>query len=128
MFKKLDVVIIVILLVVSFIPELIFGVILDKSYNNTYAEITIDGKFYKRIPLSVHRGQENMEIKTNNGYNILIIKDNSIAIIDGDCKDKICIKSGYIKNVGESLICLPHKLMIEIKGNKAREEDVILAY
>lgn len=128
MFKKLDMVIIVILLVVSFIPELIFGVILDKSYNNTYAEITIDGKFYKRIPLSAHRGQENMKIKTNNGYNILIIKDNSIAIIDGDCKDKICIKSGYIKNVGESLICLPHKLMIEIKGNKAREEDIILAY
>lgn len=128
MFKKWDIVIIIILLIVSFIPELIFGVILGKSYNNTYAQITMDGKLYKRIPLSDHRGQENMKIKTNSGYNILVVKDNSIAIIDGDCKDKICIKSGYIKNPGESLICLPHKLMIEIKGNQENEKDIILAY
>ena len=45
------------------------------------------------------------------------IEDDSIGILDSDCRDKICIKSGFISKPGQLLVCLPHKLMIEIKSN-----------
>ena len=129
MFKKWDIIIIVVLICLSFIPELIFGVMMGKNYNGTYAEITLDGKPYKKILLSEHIGEEQIDVKTDYGYNIIEIKDASIAIIDSDCPDKTCIKSGFISKPGQLLVCLPHKLMVEIKSNDTEKNiDVILAH
>ena len=126
MFKKWDIIIIAVLICLSFIPELIFGVMMGKNYSGTYAEVTLDGKFYKKILLSEHRGREQIDVKTKYGYNIIEIKDQSIGIIDADCRDKICIKSGFISNPGQISVCLPHKLMIEIKSNDTEKNiDVI---
>ena len=126
MFKKWDIIIIVVLICLSFIPELIFGVIMGKNYNGTYAEITLDGKPYKKILLSEHIGEDKIDVKTEYGYNIIEIKDQSIGIIDADCRDRICIKSGFISKPGQLSVCLPHKLMIQIKSNDTEENiDVI---
>lgn len=123
-FKKWDIIVIIILILLSFIPELVFGIVMGKSYTSTYAEITIDGRLYKKILLSEHRGEESLDVKSKYGYNIIDIKDDSIRILDADCKDGICIKSGFISKTGESLVCLPHKLMIEIKGSDDNQNDV----
>ena len=126
MFKKWDIIIIVVLICLSFIPELIFGVIMGKNYNGTYAEITLDGKPYKKILLSEHKGEEQIDVKTDYGYNIIEIKDASVAIIEADCPDKICIKSSFISKPGQLLVCLPHKLMVEIKSNDTEKNiDII---
>ncbi|MBD7915153.1 NusG domain II-containing protein [Clostridium sp. Sa3CUN1] len=126
MFKKLDFVIIAVLMVLSFLPEIILGASVGKGLNNTYAEITVAGKLYKRVPLSVHTGEEIIEVNTKWGTNIVEVKDNKIGIIDADCPDKVCMNPAYIEKAGESLVCLPHKVMIEIKGEL--EEDIILSY
>ncbi|MDD7792657.1 NusG domain II-containing protein [Clostridium sp. 'White wine YQ'] len=127
MIKKWDIIIIILLVTLSFLPELILGVALKKDYKETYAQITIEGKVYKNIPLSTHKGQDTIEIKTKYGLNIVEVKDNKIAIIDADCPDKICMKPGFIESVGENLVCLPHKLMVEVKGETS-EDGVILSY
>ena len=123
-FKKWDIIIIVVLICLSFIPELIFGVMMGKNYNGTYAEVTLDGKPYKKILLSEHRGEEQIDVKTEYGYNIIELKDQSIGIIDADCRDKICIKSGFKSKPGEILVCLPHKLMVEIKSNDNDKQNI----
>jgi len=129
MFKKWDIILIVLLICLSFIPELIFGVMMGKNYTGTYAEITLDGNPYKKIFLSEHKGSDTIDIKTNYGSNIIEIKDDSIRITESDCRDKICIKSGFISKPGELLVCLPHKLMVEIKSNDDKENiDVIPAH
>lgn len=120
--KKMDVIIIAVLLAISFIPEIVFGIRGGRSLNNTYAEITISGKHYKTVPLSSHKGEDSFVIKDKFGKNTVIVRDNSIAIIDADCPDKVCIQPGFISKPGDSIVCLPHQLMIEIKG-KAEDED-----
>lgn len=126
MFKKLDFVIIAVLMLLSFLPEIILGASVGKGYNNTYAEITIAGKLYKNVPLSEHRGEEVIELKTKEGLNIIKIKDDKIGIIEADCADKVCMNPEYIDKAGQSLVCLPHKVMIEIKGKS--EDDIILSH
>ena len=129
MFKKWDIILIVLLICLSFIPELVFGVMMGENYNGTYAEVTLDGKFYKKILLSEHRGEDKIDVKTEYGYNIIEIKDASIGIIDADCRDRICIKSGFISKPGQLSVCLPHKLMVEIKSNDNEKNiDVIQAH
>lgn len=128
-FKKWDIIIIIVLIILSFIPEVVFGMVMGKGYNETYAEITLDGKLYKKIPLSEHRGEDKININSKYGYNVIDIRDNSIGVIDADCQDKICIESGFISKPGESVVCLPHKLMIEIKSNNNENNiDVIQAH
>lgn len=126
MFKKLDFVIIAVLMVLSFLPEIILGAKVGKGYDNTYAEITVAGEVYKTIHLSSHKGEEVIELKTKYGTNIIKISDNKIGIIEADCEDQVCMNPEYIEKPGESLVCLPHKVMIEIKG--LAEDDIILSY
>ena len=126
MFKKLDFVIIAVLMILSFLPEIILGASVGKGFNNTYAEITISGKLYRTINLSEHHGEEIMEVNTKHGTNIVKVIDNKIGIIEADCPDKVCMNPEYIEKPGESLVCLPHKVMIEIKG--IADDDVILSY
>lgn len=126
MMKKWDVIIIIILLLISFTPEIILGAKLKADFNSTYAEIKVGGKLYKNIPLSSHKGEESFEIKTKNGVNIIKIVDEKISIIEADCPDKVCMNPKYISKPGQTLVCLPHKVIIEVKGEI--DDDIILSY
>ncbi|MGL5354750.1 MAG: NusG domain II-containing protein [Clostridium sp.] len=128
MFKKWDIIIIVVLMVFSFIPELVFGVILGKEYNSTYAEITIAGELYKNIPLTAHTGKDIIEVETKYGKNIIEVTDNNIGIIDTTCKDKVCMHPEYVNKPGQSLVCLPNKVMVEIKGKIEEDDDIIISH
>lgn len=125
--KKWDIIIIASLVVLSFIPTIIFGVFVGNNYNRTYAEITIEGRFYKKIPLSEHSGVDTIDINTKYGSNHVEIIDNTIAITDATCSDSICINQKFISKPGESIVCLPNKVMIEIKGD-INDDDVIISH
>lgn len=126
MFKKLDLVIIAVLMILSFLPEILLGASVGRGFNNTYAEITVAGKLYRTIPLSEHKGEEIIELKTDSGKNIIKISDNKIGIIEANCPDKVCMNPEHIEKPGQSLVCLPNKVMIEIKG--MADDDIILSY
>ncbi|WP_042275859.1 NusG domain II-containing protein [[Clostridium] dakarense] len=127
--KKLDVVIIVFLLILSFTPHLIFSKSLSKEYASTYANIKLSGKVYDTIDLSSFKGEKTLDIKTSHGINKILIKDGVIQIVDADCDDKLCVRQGSISKVGETLVCLPHELIIEIKGDESGSlDDMILSH
>lgn len=128
-FKKLDFVIIVFLIILSFVPHFVFAKVLNKNYTSTYASIKVSGKLYKNINLSSFKGEETLVIPTSHGNNTILISDNTIQISDADCNDRLCIKQGNISKVGESIICLPHELIIEIKGDESdSSDDMILSH
>lgn len=128
MFKKWDFIIIVVLMLFSFIPEIIFGVVVGKDYDSTYAEITIAGEVQKTIPLTDHVGEETIEFKSKYGFNVISVKNDQIGIIEASCYDHVCMNPPYINKPGQSLVCLPNKFMIEIKGQKGNDEDIIISY
>ena len=126
MFKKLDFVIIGIFLILSFLPHLILGTYIGKGQKETYAEIKVDGEIYKTINLSEHQGEEIFEIRSKNGLNVIKVSSNQIGIIDADCSDQVCMHPEHIEKFGESLFCLPNKVVILIKGVDI--DDTILSY
>lgn len=38
---------------------------------------------------------------------------------DADCGDKTCVKTGSIKETGQSIVCLPHRLVITITDSSS---------
>ena len=127
--KKMDIVIIAVLLILSFTPHLIFFKTSQKSSKNNYAIIKVDGKIHKKIDLSKVKKSEKVNLNLPNGKNTLLIKNNSIQMKSANCNDALCVKQGNISKVGQTIICLPHKLIIEIKGDELdSKDDLILSH
>ena len=127
--KKMDIVIIAVLILLSFTPHLIFFKTSQKGSKNNYAIIQVDGKIHKKIDLSKVKKSEKVNLNLPNGKNTLLIKNNSIQMKSANCNDALCVKQGNISKVGQTIICLPHKLIIEIKGDELdSKDDLILSH
>ena len=127
-FKKMDFVIIVVLITFSFIPNLIYSNVVSKNNKNLYATIKVNGKVHTTIdfPLAF---EKRLSISTDHGNNTIVINSNEVKILDADCKDELCIKQGSISKVGKTLICLLNELIIEIKGDEYdSSDDLILSH
>ena len=129
-FKKMDIVIIICLICISFLPNIVFAINLNKDYDSIQAIIKVDGKLYKNISLSTSKEDATFTVETKNGNNTILVKDKSISITHADCHDSLCVSQGSKSKVGDTIVCLPNKLIIEIKGKEedSSSDDIILSY
>jgi hypothetical protein len=84
-----------------------------------------EGRLCKKLPLSKDLRKETFSIDNELGKNIIEIKNGEVRIIDADCPDKMCVKAYAISKLGQSLICLPHKLVVRIIGEGKQETDEV---
>ena len=59
------------------------------------------------------------------GTNLLIIKDGEAYLIDSSCPDHLCEHMGKISKVGQSIICLTNRVVVEVIGDEKEEFDTI---
>ena len=58
------------------------------------------------------------ELVEGTSYNLISVTDGMILVEEADCKDQICVRHKAISSRGESIICLPHRLVVEIVGGE----------
>ncbi|MGI6110240.1 MAG: NusG domain II-containing protein [Eubacteriaceae bacterium] len=54
------------------------------------------------------------DYQTQYGENDLVIKDKKVYIDHADCTNQICVQTQPVSDVGETIACLPHKLIVEV--------------
>lgn len=104
---------------------------LSFAYINRYAfseqekfiSVQVNGEEIKKILFDQQLVGHTIPVETEFGYNLIEIGDGQVRVIEADCPDKIDVKQGYISRIGETIVCLPNKLVIEIKG-ESREDDI----
>ena len=64
---------------------------------------------------TVYTGSLYEDKKINLDGNTLIIKDGYVYMKEANCKNNICVHTGKINKKGESIICLPNKVIAQIK-------------
>ena len=104
-----DLILVGVLLIVALLPLEI-----DLGAKKNFALIKIDGVIVRKHDLTA---EEIFTLEAGDGKNIVAIKNGAIGVIEADCPDKICVRRGAIKNVGEVIACVPHKVLIEIAGD-----------
>lgn len=57
------------------------------------------------------------------GDTVFEISDGKIRIKNALCPDKHCEKTGFINSPGESIICVPERIIITISGSSDNHED-----
>ena len=65
-------------------------------------------------------------IETEYGTNLLVIQDGKADMKEADCPDGLCVKQHAIFKTGETIVCLPHRVVVEIEGDQANELDGIV--
>lgn len=117
--KKNDIRLLVGILILSVIAIAVFSL---TRTGGAKVRITIDGKDYKVLNLNEDTSF-TVEEKDGN-YNIIKIENNSVTMLGANCPDKLCVKHRKIHYSGESIVCLPHRVVVEIVGGKENEVDI----
>ena len=111
MIKKAD-----IILTLSVV--LIFGIIVAVFFNfgrgGKYAVVTQEGEEIARYPRDFDT-EEVIFHEELGYYNIIEIKGGTVKVKDADCTDGICVKHAPISKAGETIVCLPHQLTVEVE-------------
>lgn len=75
---------------------------------------------------------EDIEFKIEGyegGTNYLVIKDGEAYLTEASCPDLLCVHMGKISSQGQSIICLPNRVVVEIRDdneNDLKEYDTIV--
>lgn len=85
-----------------------------------YVEIEKNGELIATYSLSV-----NGEYSLNGGTNVLVIEGGVAYLKDANCPDKTCVKTGKIRYVNQSIICLPNEISITVRGGSDNGVDLV---
>ncbi|AXY26779.1 hypothetical protein CL176_10865 [Suicoccus acidiformans] len=127
--RPFDYIFIVLAIILSFIPNVItaYQMPAEEEEPQIYANVKIMGNVVDTFELE--EGQEQI-LKTyypNPGqYNIIEVNDGAIRIKEDNSPDQIGVNTGWIYRPGQTAICLPHGLVLEVKGEIAEDDPLIL--
>ena len=110
---KLDFIIVGIILVLAiagFVGVRLYGA------HNTADIVKISGPDGMVVELPLDEDTRYV-VETELGHNTVVIENQTVHIEDADCKNHDCMDQGTITMPGQQLICLPHKLVVQIVSN-----------
>ena len=115
--RRADLILIVILLATGVILS-IGAVILSRTGESV--QVRVSGHVVASYPLSEDR---EVEISgADGGVNLLVIRDGGARIEEASCPDRLCVGMGVIRRAGQSIICLPNQVVVEIVGSSGLPE------
>jgi len=86
--------------------------------------IETNGNVYKVISIETGMKQQDIHIELGDGKHIdIVVDENGAYVKDVVCPDKICQKTGLVSKVGQSIVCLPNKVVIFVDGETESEVD-----
>jgi hypothetical protein len=88
--------------------------------DGSYVEVEKNGEI-----LATYRLSQSGEYSLNGGTNVLVIEDGMAYLKEANCPDKTCVRTGKIRYVGQSIVCLPNEISITVRGNSTDGVDIV---
>ena len=107
---KIDIIVVASLLLLSLAVMLTVNLTRKPG---AFVEITVDGEVVATYPLDT-----DGEYTLNGGTNKLTIKDGAAYMSYSSCPDHVCENTGKVRHVGQTIVCLPNKLTVTVKGER----------
>ena len=86
--------------------------------------VSVGGEEVERASLLAYSGQHTY---TNNGYTVTVdCADGWVDVVDADCPNRDCQRSGAIRRAGQSIVCLPAQLVIALEAAGGGDYDLIV--
>ncbi|EOT30378.1 NusG domain II-containing protein [Enterococcus saccharolyticus] len=127
--KPWDGVIVLVLIMSSFLPIIIFSMqqTAETAVVEKQAILRVDGEEIKTFNLIEGQATYTYLYEDDDGdFNLIEIQGDRIRIKEADCGDQICVRRGWASKNGETIVCLPHKLVIEIQTADGSDMDDLI--
>lgn len=89
--------------------------------------VTIDGKPYAEYALSEDRTEEIRTGEKGEQLNRLVIAEGKATVESATCPDGICAAHRPIFRDGESIVCLPHRVVITVVAEADTDAPDVVA-
>ena len=86
------------------------------------AEIYVSGE--KAHSIDLNEVTESYTINEN--YCQLLIEKDGVSCVFSDCGDKLCIKKGKLTKKGDTMACVPEKVVVVLKGAENSQIDAVV--
>ena len=118
-----DIILIASLLVILSIVGLCFMFI--RGEGNTVT-VTVDGKLFGTYRLDRDAVVEIHTGENGESLNVLVIENGRAYFSSATCPDGICASHKPIHRKGESIVCLPHRVVITANSVDLSQPDIIV--
>lgn len=118
--KKGDIIISLALLLLSLLMS--FGISNSKpKTSGKVLRVEQNSKLYGEYPLDIDR-----EVVFDDGvhFNKIVIKDGKAYMDEANCRDQICTHMKEISMNGETIICLPNRVFLEVVDPENENDDI----
>ena len=115
--KKADIVLFIILISLGIASSVWLS-----TTSHSGDKATVDGKKYGVYSLSEDK---TIAVKRGNKLNVIRIKHGYVTMSEASCENQVCVKHKAISKTGESIICLPNKVVVSISGKEANKYDSV---
>lgn len=98
---------------------------INRGEEGNRIQVILDGKIYGTYSLEKN---QVIEIEEGSFYNKIRVEDGKAYMEEANCPDGYCEEQGKISRHTQSIVCLPHKLVVEVleadNDTKANEEEI----
>jgi hypothetical protein len=117
---------------IKVIAVIVFLVIVSYGYvfyiglttNETILRVSRDQAILHEFKLD-DSYKDMIKIEDNENYNVIYIENGEVWVEEANCLNQICANHSNISKVGETIVCIPHRLILEIIGEN-KTIDVIV--
>ncbi len=91
----------------------------------TVAVVTLDGEVVREIDLSALKEPVTFTVEGPEGlHNVITAEPGRIRVDSANCPDQICVHQGWISDDLVPIVCLPNRMIIELRGEGAQVDAI----
>ena len=79
------------------------------------AEVRLDGTLVMTLPLSA---DTSVVLGEGEHTNTLVIQNGAAHVSAASCPDHVCVNRGEVRCDGETIVCLPNRLVVTVVGGE----------
>ena len=140
--RKADIILFIALVAVGLAASALLAMSHADAGSGAKVVIESGGSLYARYPLSEDRvivvpapKQSRVDAPSADSgtpaseqydyYNVVEIKGGKVSVTEASCKNQVCVRHGSISRSGESIVCLPNRLVVSIESSEGGGYDEV---
>lgn len=102
-------------------------VVCNNVAQNEHLEIVVKKDSEIVSVLELDKIDSPYEVCVDDNFNLIILaEDDGVSVISSECDDKVCVNTGKITRQGQSIVCLPAHVSVELQGNSDSQLDGVV--
>ena len=128
--RKADIILLIVLVIAGLASSAALAMLKTEAGSDAKVIIESGGKLYATYPLYEDRAvtvpAPGASKKSDGSYdrcNTVEIADGVVKVTEATCKNHVCVNHSVISAGGESIVCLPNRLVVRIESGGSEKGD-----